>query len=348
MENETKFTAEQMAHELHMARTYTGQDENTGESTGVPLGYVPIPLSSEGNLFAPAFVHARSFKTADMVHLAQIRSDRLPENNIRVIRDVVYEDTDPGTWHIKEIVEFLLRHYMTYFGTMLKDVAWPTNEDDIKYLEEKKPELLQELRDQKYIPRVDIDISKLQFNVLDKPSRTLTIKTKDGKSTFKFRLPRFGDVIALKSYMKQAFGDQDATMEALQKAIQEATEGEGDSDLSRDQQEEYQRYLVEKLEAAADANMALLLKEVDGKKIESLEEALVIIKEDPRFDYSLSQLLKREADKVAEKFGPVEDIKIKNPITNRLETRRFSFRLHDILQAIYVSEPDTYDVSVDT
>ena len=347
MENETKFTAEQMAHELHMARTYTGQEESTGESSGIPLGYVPIPLSSEGNLFAPAFVHARSFKTADMVHLAQIRSDRLPENNIRVIKDVVYEETDPGTWHIKEVIEFLLRHYMTYFGSVLKDVVWPVNEADMNYLKEKNPEQLQDLKDQKYTPRVDLDISKLQFRVLEKPSRNITIKTKDGKSTFKFRLPRFGDVIALRSYMKQAFGDQDTTMEALQRAIQEATEGE-DSDLSREQQEEYQRYLVKKLEAAADANMAMLLVEVDGKKIETLEEALQVIKKDPRFDYSLSQLLKREADKIGESFGPVEDIKIKNPITNKLETRRFSFRLHDILQAIYVSEPDTYDVSVDT
>ncbi|MCA1800382.1 MAG: hypothetical protein LC687_04165 [Actinobacteria bacterium] len=342
---EEKFTAEKMAHEIGIARSYAGQDPEGEGDSGAPVGYVPIALSTEGNLFAPAIVHARSFKTSDMAHLSLIRADRLPENNAKVIRDVVWQETDPATWHIKEVVEFLLKHYLTYFGTTLKDVPWPVNAVDVESMKKKgNGEQFEAYQKGEFVPRVDVDLTKLQFKMLETPVKYISIKKKDAGETsvFKFRMPMFGDVITMRTYMKSEFGMRDAELEDVRKAIEETG-----GDLSPEDKIEYQDYMGEKLQVAANVNMALLLKEVDGKPVASLEEALHYVVEDPRFDYSLSQRLKKEAEKVSDMFGVDENLKLRNPVTEKLETRRLSFRLYDILKAILVSEPDTYDVSID-
>jgi len=343
---EEKFTAEEMAHELSLARDYAGQDPDGPGDSGAPVGYVPIALSTEGNLYAPAFVHARSFKTSDMAHLSLIRADRLPENNAKVIKDVIYEDSDPTQWHIKEVIEFLLKHYLTYFGQMLKEVPWPVNDDDIALMKSKGDgEQYEAYRQGNFVPRVDVDLTQLKFKMLEKPARTLVIKKKDQKgdtTTFRFRLPRFGDVITIRTYMKSEFGAKDMEFEAIRKALEETGQEISDEDRMA-----YQDYMGEKLQVAANVNMGLLLKQVDDEPVETLEQALKYVTEDPRFDYSLSQRLKKEAEVVADTFGVDENVKLRNPLTNKVETRRFSFRLYDILKAILVSEPDTYDVSVD-
>jgi len=345
MSDKKKFTPEDMSRELNLARDYVGQDPATGGDSGTPIGYVPIALSTEGYLYAPAFVHARSFKTSDMAHLSLIRTDRLPENNAKVIKDVVWEDTDPAQWHVKEVVEFLLKHYLTYFGKVLKDVPWPVNQDDRKYLRETSEEQLEALNRGDYVPRVDIDISTLQFKVLERPMKTFTISKKDSSgqtSKFQFRLPRFGDVITLRAYMQSEFGMKDAQFESVRKALEETG-----AEVTHEDRAAYQDYMSEKLQVAADANMAMLLQKVDGEPVKTLEAALKYVGEDPRFDYTLSQRVKQEAENAEKYFGVEENIKLKNPITNKKETRRFSFRLYDILKAILVSEPDTYDVSFD-
>ncbi len=343
---EEKFTAEKMAREIGISRSYVGQDAGSGEDSGAPVGYVPIALSTEGNLFAPAIVHARSFKTSDMAHLSLIRADRLPENNAKVIKDVIWQETDPTTWHIKEVIEFLLKHYLTYFGTSLKEVPWPVSSEDIEAMKAKgKGELYEAYQKGDYIPRVDVDLTKLKFKMLEKPIKAISIRKKSEgtDAVFKFRMPRFGDVITLRAYMKSEFGLRDAEFDAVQKAIEETG-----AEVSYEDKMEYQDYMGEKLQVAANVNMALLLKEVDGKEITSIEEALHYVVEDPRFDYTLSQRLKKEAEKISEMFGVDEELKLRNPITEKTETRRLSFRLYDILKAILVSEPDTYDVSIDS
>ena len=340
-----KFTAEDMSREISLARDYASQNPDSAGASNIPLGYVPIALSTEGNLFAPAFVHARSFKTSDMAHLSLIRADRLPENNAKVMRDVIWQDTDPTTWHIKEVIEFLLKHYMTYFGTTLKDIPWPTNDEDTAFLKEKSEEQHKALLSGDYTPRVDIDLNKLQFKLLEKSVKHISIKRKAASgdtSVFKFRLPQFGDVITMRTYMQSEFGARDREYESIQKQLEDAG-----AELTYEDRAAYQDYMGTKLQVAANVNMALLLKEVDGRPVESIDEALKYVTEDPRFDYSLSQRLKKEAEAIADTFGVNEVLKLRNPITNKPESRRFSFRLYDILKAILVSEPDTYDVSVD-
>jgi len=339
--SDKQFDADHLHKEIQQARSYTGLDKETGDSETVPLGYVPIALSSQGNMFAPDFVHARSFKTGDMAHLSLLRADRLPENNIRVIRSVLHEDSDPAHWHIKEIIEFLLKHYLTYFGAILKDVPWPVNDDDREHLKNKDEDQYNALQKGDYVPRVDVDITQLKFKELDKPSRTITIKPRSGEGEFKFRMPQFGDVVTLRTYMKAEFGASDATYEAVRQAMESGS-------VDSQQQQEYQEYIGEKLEVASNVNMALLLREVDGIPIESLEHALKFVTEDPRFDYSLSKKLKETCDIVADKFGVDENVTLKNPVTNKKVTRRLQFRLYDILKAILVSEPDTYDVVIDS
>ena len=344
-----KFTAEDMNQELAMARQFRGLDSEASTEAGgvqaqqIPVGYVTIALSTQGNLFAPPFVYARSLKTSDMTQLSLLRSDKLPENNIRVIRDVIAQEVDPSTWHLNEVVEFMLKHYFVYFGSVLREIAWPVNEQDEQALKEGDEEQYEAYLKGDYIPRVDIDASQVKFITLDRPAKTFTVKSdSESGGVFKFRLPQFGDILTLRTYLKAEFGDMDAAYKHIADALNEDEDSVPDDD-----RDAYLNYVATKVDVSANANLALLLQEVDGRPIEGLEDALNTVLTDNRFDYNLGRKVKESADKFAEMFGVDPHVTMKNPITGKNETRRFSFRLYDILQAIHLSRPDSYTVELD-
>ena len=343
------FTAKDMNRDLAMARQFRGLDsEASNEKDGtqaqqVPVGYVTIALSTQGNLFAPPFVYARSLKTSDMTQLSLLRSDKLPENNIRVIRDVISQDIDPSTWHLNEVVEFMLKHYFIYFGSMLREIAWPMNEEDEQFLRDNDKEQYEAYLSGDYVPRVDVEASKVKFKSLDRPAKTFTVKSDSPSGgVFKFRLPQFGDILTLRTYLKAEFGDMDAAYKPIADALNEDEDAVPDDD-----RDAYLNYVAKKVDVSANANLALLLQEVDGRPVEGLEDALNTVLTDNRFDYNLSRKVKESADKFAEMFGVDPRVKMKNPVTGKTETRRLSFRLYDILQAIHLSKPDSYTVELD-
>lgn len=341
-----KNTAKEMEDALGMARQFRGLESDVGDDStlatpDIPVGYAAIALSSQGNVFAPAFVHARSLKTHDMTQLSLLRADKLPENNIRVIRDIVYQDVDPAKWHLAEVVEFMLKHYFMFFGPVLKDVTWPMSTEDLAYLEAKDPDQAAAYRAGDYVPRVDVEASQLSFRALEHPARSFTISTTNG-SSFKFRLPQFGDIVTLRTYLENEFGELTKRFQPIEKALNAA---EDVPDADRDA---YLDFVSAKIEASANANLALLLEAVDGKPVDDLAAALEVVINDPRFDYSLAQEVKRSADTFAEEFGVDPNVRIKNPVTGETEVRRLSFRLYDILQALHVSRTTSYTVQLDT
>jgi hypothetical protein len=227
------------------------------------------------------------------------------------------------------------------------------NEKDIEYLKEKDEERYKAFLEGKYIPRISIDLSLLKYKILKKPSRHIIISLPPGErssDTFSavFRMPQFGDVLTISSFMKSEFGEGDKEYNEYLKKLMKAKSEDENYTPSEEDQIRFTEYLAIKMETAAAVNMAILLEEVDGKPVKDLEEALKIVEEDPRFDLSLSQALKEAADKVGEQIGIEEEIKLINPITEKPEIRRFQFRLYDIFQALVVSKPNRYTISVDT
>lgn len=343
--------AKDLAKEINLSQNYLGLSPDT-KKVGAPIGFNPIALSTEGNLYAPAIVHARSYKTGDMAHLSLVRADHLPESNVKVIKSLLHEeDCDPATWHMKEVIEFMLKHHMTYFGTTLKDIPFQLNKDDRLYLTANNPEMLAAIDKEEFVPKIDIDLTKLQFRLLEKPSRKISIGfKKQGDAPFeaKFRMPQFGDIITVSTFLKSEYGAKDKEFELLLKG---ASDEEKESIIDDpDIQYKYSEYVAEKLETAANVNLAMLLIEYMGEpvdKSEGLEKALEIVYSDNRFDLNLSQALKDQADTIAASFGIPDEIEIYNPITLKKEIRRFQFRLYDIFQAILVSKPSGYTISID-
>ena len=333
------FTPEDLANGFSAAAKYRGFDGTDAEAP--PVGYVTIAMSTQGNMNAPAFIYARSFKSREMTQLALVQQDKLAENNVRLIRSVSHQDVSPSTWHINEVIEFLLKHYIAFFGDILQDMAWPVNDDDLKYLQANSPEEFDAYKKGDYVPRVNIPSSSLKFLDLEKPVKNIVLKSKEG--TFAFRMPQFGDLITLQTFLNAEFASQDAQFEDVVNRYKE-----NPSSVSKQEQEAYEDYVSDRLEVATDVNTALLLASVDGQPVESLDEALRLVMEDPRFDYGLNQALRDEVDKVSATFGPDPEITLENPITGKLETRRFSFRLYDIFQAIRLSRSSRYDIKVES
>ena len=341
--------AKDLAKEISLSQSFLGLESN--HEAQAHIGFNPIALSTEGNLYAPAILHARSYKTGDMAHLSLVRPDHLPESNVKVIKSLLHEDSDPATWHMKEVVEFMLKHHIAYFGPILKDIPFQLEKEDRKMLQEKDPDMLKAIDDESFVPKVDIDLSQIHFQLLEKPSRAITIKMeKPGTAPFsaKFRMPQFGDIITVSTFLKSEYGARDKQFEAL---LNEGPENQKAALIDDPEiQYKYSEYVAEKLETAANINLAMLLEEYNGEKVdksEGLEKALEIVQTDNRFDLTLSQALKEQADTIAASFGVPEKIEMMNPLTHKKEIRRFQFRLYDIFQTILISKPGGYTITVD-
>lgn len=332
MKENTDLLAKKLGKKIKDAQEYKGVSEKD-----LPSGYVTIPLSSCGNVFAPGFVYARSYKTIDIAHLSLLRRDQLPENNIRVIKDVVFQDINPGDWHLNEVVEFMLKHYSLFSGTSLKDVPWPVNDEDIKAIKQSGEEMYEAWVAGEYVPMVDIPLDKISYKELDKPLNTFTMETEEG--VFVFRAPKFKDGITLKTYIQAEFKAEDERFKKM------AEEVGGVDFLSEQALDEYREHTANKVHLSSAVNLALLLKSVDGKEIEDIDEALKIILEDSRFDYDLSVAVKNNCDTLADMFGVIPDIKLPNPLTGKLETRRFEFRLYDIISSLHKKRSNKYNVT---
>ena len=77
----------------------------------------------------------------------------------------------------------------------------------------------------------------------------------------------------------------------------------------------------------------------------SLSDKYKLLSSDARIDYTIMRKLAKKERNV--KFGLKPEVKLMNPITEKECTRRFSFRILSILQAMQLSGSDEYDDGFD-
>lgn len=329
----------------------------------VPLGYLPIELSTKGKLGAPAIFHIRNFKTADLVDLSLTSEDDLTETVINMLKNMIWEkDVEIKNWHEKEISELLVRLYMVFFSSEMTEIDFIPSDEDLDFLKEKVGldqfnQMLDHLESGKWKPKTRISLSSIETYEIDNSFRpNLRVKSKKTGLDIGFSYPKFGDVVVMKKFLKQRFEKEEKQFAAIKRMIEFRNEMEEKLQAGEDvnlskipvapeaEVKKFQRFEIERALLAVDLIKAIQLDYFNGKDYTnaSIEERLKV-SNDPRIDYTLNKKVEDYFNSL--KFGINEEaIPMYNPITEKIENRRFSFRFVDILQAIRSFDSDEYDI----
>jgi hypothetical protein len=331
----------------------------------VPSGYITIELSTNGLVGAPKRFHARNFDTADLLNLALSENEDLPEKVAKMLDNLILEDdVSVLNFHEKEVVEFLVRLYQAFYSTVLKEVDFPWNEEDINHLKKQYGENSTEfqtryadLKAGREKPKVDIDLAAVRTVDIDPATFRTDIYLTEKATGFSagFSFPRYGDVVVLRNFILQEFRQRDKEFANLkeilkfrQDAEQRLRQGE-DITLGRIpnipefEKNKYKEYETEKSIFTVIAIKALHLIMVDGQDVSklSLKERMELA-QDPRLDYKMMKVVDDFYKKM--NIGLEGKVAMKNPLKGVVELRDYSFRLVDLLQAIRLYESDEYSI----
>lgn len=324
-----------------------------------PVGYIPIELSTQGKLGVPKTIHVRNFHTSELLDLSLFTEDMLPERVIAVLNALIYEDVNVGDWPDKAITELLIRIYVNFFTPIIPEARFPWNQEDIDYLKSKGRDAdVDRLMKGVWKPTTVVDLRKVNIiNISDKVKSFITIKKKrtDG-SVFSAKFlsyPRYGDSLTVKKFIEETYEERDKAWADLKKRLElkdrmlsEYRDVALIPTITPKEYTEWQIYEAQKAVFISRVIQALNLvgyEDIDLSNT-SLGDRLEYTSK-PEFDSSADKKIEKHYDSLV--FGLDPEVEIKNPITEATCTRRFSFRVVDIIQTLRQAEPDGYDIVYD-
>lgn len=326
----------------------------------IPAGYAPIRLSTKGKLGAPLVFHARNFNTRDIMALALTSDEDLPEKLVELLEGLIFEDVDVKEFHEAEVVETMVRLYANFFSTSI-EVDFPVIEEDLEIIKRAFPESYESkilaLKEGKWVPKATINL-RTDVDSYDIPEHfnpVSVIREHSSGFTVKFGLPRYGDIITLKKWLAEEYGEKEKAFGNIKRLIdirdamlRRFDEGE-DVDLNRlpvvdpSAEEAYMQLQTEKATALVDVIRALHLVGFEGDDVSGLPlSERVKLVQDPRVDINVAKKLNDRDENL--RIGLKPEVRMINPFNGAPCLRRFSFRLLDILQAVQVSKADEYDL----
>lgn len=327
-----------------------------------PAGYIPVRLSTVGKVGAPELFYARNFSPEDIMNLGLVDEHDLPIRTLKMLDSLIY-NPDPEhpisvkDFHEKEVIELILLIYETFYTEVFADQTWVPIEEDYKFLEKlyngKNDEYYRRVKalengDEK--PRFDLNIAKdiTFYNIEDVDFKKVAhVERKYGNETFtcEFSLPRYGDFLQLKYFIDDIYGNEDTKWAPIGeriKVIDEAHKKILDGEhvdmsklpiVSNKEREAYKEYESKKAIFSVTAAKALYITEFNGEDVSHLPlEEKIEMARDARLDYATFKDVQEAFDNL--KFGYKEEITVKDPITQKITTRPYTFQLADLLQAI--------------
>jgi len=334
-----------------------------------PDGFIEVRLSTRGRIGAPSIFHIRNFSTEDVMNLNLTEQQERPIKLIKILQGLIYEkEVDIGRFHQKEVIELLLLMYECFYTTIFANQTWSLTEEDWKFLEEesggKDTEMFRNkkraLDNGSWKPVFDIDISKdIEYHeISDNIKVNAKVQRKYGNKLFTatFSLPRFGDIIILKSFVESMYREKDKQFARLTEIVKFRKECEekirqGENikldqipSIPKTEEDKLREYETEKSLFIFRATVALYLIELDGESLIDVPlEKRVQLAQDPRLDFSTFQQVQEFFDKL--EFGMKEEITVRDPILNKVVKRKYPFRLDDLLSAMGTTRPAETTVS---
>jgi len=312
-----------------------------------PAGYLPISLSSEGNFGVPKTIFIKNFTTEDALALAMAQEELLPEYLIPILNSNIWnpdEDINVSTWTEKQVIELLLKLYANFYSPVITDIVFPLEKSDFELLELPEYAPIRKRYEAGWKPKIDIDIRKLSFfDMTDiKINERIRIKNKKNGLNVVFSIPRFGDFIVLKKNLKEYFFESDRKFRIIGQKIEN-----NDLSITLEDTIELEQYYLKKAMYTTKITKAFYIVEFDGIDISeySLSQKMEVAT-DARLDKNVFKQYEKELGKF--QYGVDENVQnLVHPFTNKVCTRRFTFRLYDILQDLFISNNDDYDITYD-
>jgi len=331
--------------------------ERNPMTSKMPAGYIPIKMSTKGRLGVPSVVHVRNFTTEDLLDLSMGSDAILPVKTIQALNRIIFEENvDVAQWPEKSVLELIVKIYSNFFTPFISDIPFPWNDEDIEYLKSKEETTkIESLKAGTWVPKVDINLTEaVTIRELDSDVKDIvTISKKDGSFKASFSsYPKIGDIIVLKDALSSIYKKEDAEWDLEKRKLEvrnrmiEKGNTNNLPEVASDAMDKYYEFEAKKTMTLVKLTQALYLRSFMGEDLshKSLSEKLKYF-EDPRLDINVTKKIEAQFEKI--QFGLNDEISIKNPITGKLCTRRFTFRPMDILQAIRAYESPDYDISYD-
>jgi len=339
------------------------KEVETKRSIEIPPGYAEIRLSTQGKVGAPEVFHIRNLSTQDALDLSLSSDEDLPFRLVDVIDGLIFEgDVSVADFHENEVIETLVRLYTIFYKSVIEDVEFPLEEEDYKWLEENyTPEEYKkkkaQLDNKVWVPRTEIEVSQVNtYDIDEKFKKVATIKSRKDDFSATFSLPKYGDVLIVRDWSNETFRKDEARFTDAIKLLKIRDDmisryQSGDNiDLSRlpnvdpQVEKDWAEFQRKKAFAMIDMIRALHLVNLNGVDVSqaSISERVELIRNEPRLDVSAARRLDDHFSKM--KFGLKPKVTMRNPLTDQIVERRFSFRLLHIFQAIQSSGTDSYDI----
>jgi hypothetical protein len=328
-----------------------------------PDGYIETRLSTRGKIGAPPVFHIKNFSVEEVMSLNLTEQNERPIKLIKLLQELIYEkDVDIKKFHEKEVIELLLWMYENFYTEIFANQPWTPTDEDWEFLkEESGGEDTDEFRRKKraletgmWKPVFDINIANdlKYYEVNDNIKINAKIERDFNGRTFSavFSLPRFGDVITLKSFMDSMYKEKDKQFARIgdmfkfrKEAEDKLLKGENINlstvpSIPKAEEEKFKEYEMEKAAFLFRATVALYLIEFDGEDLSNVPiEKKLQLAQDPRIDFSTFQMVHEHFDKL--EFGMKEEITVYDPIINKIVTRKYPFRIDTLLSAFGTSRP---------
>jgi len=313
-------------------------EENTNLDKGIPMGYVPVKFSSKDKL-GPAILHFRNFSMGEIYEVASTNEDNQVKVLVnKVLNQMCYEKFDCAKLHIENIKEIMLTIFANFWGNKL--VSRPYYIDDEK----------EDLDSEDNIGHVDLLISKIHINdINDKFKNPFSVIHENTKVTF--CLPTVEHSFIAESFVKDYFSNESLTYKSLESrlSIIQSLESKKKFDeaskifIDNKEKEKYDNFLQKKQVLFLKIMSAQTLVAINDKKFETLDDKL------QAFESNLVSIDFWEVYNSVinnNKFGIDDSYEFKDKDGNSI-TRRFSFRLVDLLPSMDEKKYTGYTVQFD-
>lgn len=324
----------------------------------IPPGYITVQLSTKGKLGAPSIFHIRNFKMKEIVALAMSEPSELPLRLINALDDMIYEDVDAAQWHEKEVEELMVYLFMTFYRSVLDDLPFPLNADDLDIIKgrDKGDELLEAIKEGKYVPKTSIDIARDvdTYDLDEKFNPNITITNKKTGFHVTFSYIKYGDQLTIRRWLDSYFADEERRFAAIKQKLEYNTGISNqlkdnpevvDRLIQIDPEEEaaYRDFVVRKIQTITEIAHIVSIVDYNGQDVSglSIDEKYKLMADDARIDANLISKLASRQDKM--RFGLKPEVSMKNPITGEVVKRPLSFRIPSLIQAMQLSGSDDYD-----
>ena len=316
----------------------------------LPPGYIEVALSTKGRVGAPAIVHVRNFTVGELLELSLTTDTDLPRRLIVALNNAIYEDTDVANWHESEIEELLIYIYAEFYKSTLDSIEFPLLEEDYEFVKNGPDgeQRYKDLKEHRWVPRTSIKLLRDidPYEIPDNYSPEITITNKKTGFYVTFSYVKYGDRLVVKNWLDKLYRDEERQFDRLIETLRyNSSVTDPDKKLPVDpaEKEAYSDFISKKLGTLTEVSRLISVVNYNGQDVSDMDidEKYKLLSQDARIDYGMIAKLAARQDK--QPFGLKPYIHMVNPLTNKECTRRFSFRILSILQAMQLSGPDEYD-----